>query len=166
MAQILTRFKMNWLGDWVTGNEWRRTFARVVALVCIYWVLTINLAPPDAVLYKDAETGELDIKPGKPAPPLQLLLFHTVSLSFGLYTLVVLTKLRRMIRRRYEIPPTYLGSGDVEDCCISFWCGCCSVAQMARQTCDYEHQSAACCSPTGLGVSLGISYAHESVLTV
>ena len=31
-----------------------------------------------------------------------------------------------------------------------FWCSCCTVAQMARHTADYETYAARCCSDTGL----------------
>jgi hypothetical protein len=31
-----------------------------------------------------------------------------------------------------------------------YWCNCCTVAQMARHTGDYEAHGARCCSETGL----------------
>jgi Cys-rich protein (TIGR01571 family) len=76
-------------------------------------------------------------------------LYNTISWIFGLYTLVVLTRLRRAVRQRYGILSAAAFDGFGEDFCISFWCGCCSVAQMARQTCD-DDDVAACCTTTGL----------------
>lgn len=82
-------------------------------------------------------------------------LYNTINWIFGLYTLIVLTKLRRSIRRKYNIYSGAALDGLGEDICISFWCGCCSIAQMARQTQHYHHDDeneamASCCSPTGL----------------
>ena len=82
---------------------------------------------------------------------LRKYLYHTCSWIFGFYTLIVLTHLRRAIRMRYRIPSQAAFDGYIEDICMSFWCGCCSVAQMARQTCHYEEDDiATCCTATGL----------------
>lgn len=153
MAQVLTRFKMNWIGN--PTSHWRGTFGRVVVIVSVYWIVTILLAPPAAKWVFNEETGKSEFVAGESLPPFQAALYNIVTWSFGFYTLIVLTRLRRKVRIRFEIPPTSecFGGGECEDCCISFWCAPCSVAQIARQTCDYEHQSAACCSPTGLGAS-------------
>lgn len=152
MAQVLTRLKMNWRGEQAPDHEWKRTFGRVFCLVCLYWILTTVLAPPSPVIWQDPATGKLIRLPTEPVTTLQYICYHLVSWSFAFYTLVVLTKLRRQIRLRYEIPLQYpAAAGHMEDCCIAFWCGCCAVSQMARQTCDYDEQPAACCSPNGLG---------------
>lgn len=89
---------------------------------------------------------------------IRSFLHNFISWIIGLYTFIVLLKLRRAIRKRYNILPNnnnnnnnccYYSSDDWEDCCISCWCGCCSVTQMARQTCDYEEVQPSCCSDTG-----------------
>ena len=144
MAQILTRLKLNWLGE--PGYEWQKTFRKVFGIVCVYWVLTTVLSPPP--MYTTDANGMM-VPTGTVVPKWQATLNSLVFWSFALYTLLVLTKLRRSIRQRFEIPSRH----PAEDCCVSFWCGCCSVAQMARQTCDYHRQAAVCCSTTGLGVS-------------
>ena len=38
---------------------------------------------------------------------------------------------RRAIRARDRIPPG--DCGDLDDCCVSYWCGWCSLIQMLRQ---------------------------------
>ena len=149
MAQVLTRLKLNWLGDLAPENEWRRTFSRIFALVSVYWILSYFLAPAPAA-YDWDEHGEWVRVPAVEGSLWQERLYNFLTWVFGVYSLIVLTKLRRMVRLRYEIPVTFAVLGEYEDCCLSFWCGCCAVAQMARHTCDYSHQRAACCSPTGL----------------
>lgn len=150
MAQVLTRMKMNWLGEQAPDHEWKRTFGRVCVVVCGYWVLTTLFSPPSSTLIQDPESGKIMRILPEHAHPVQLLIYNLVSWSFALYTLVIITKLRRHVRQRYEIPIRYPFLGNMEDVCVSFWCGCCAVSQMARQTCDYEQQSGSCCSPDGL----------------
>jgi Cys-rich protein (TIGR01571 family) len=70
----------------------------------------------------------------------QWLLVYTVLLIW------LLCKTRGHIRNKYKIPSA-LGC---EYCCCAFWCTCCTVAQMARHTGDYETYQGMCCSETGL----------------
>ena len=48
------------------------------------------------------------------------------SMVYGTY---VLCNARRRFRKRDRIA----SKGDCEDCCVSYWCGCCSIIQMLRQ---------------------------------
>ena len=43
-----------------------------------------------------------------------------------------------------------------EDCCCSFWCHCCTIAQMMRHTADYDKYDAQCCNDTGFASSSDI----------
>ena len=54
--------------------------------------------------------------------------------------------LRRHVRERYEIPTTT----KLDDCFCAFFCSCCSVIQMARQTHDDKEYPGYCCTTTGL----------------
>ena len=156
MAQVLTRLRMNWLGqENVPDEEWRGTFRRLLVLVSLYWTLTLLLAPPAPVLLSDPATGNVVVAPPQSTQPLLFqFLYRCIFWSFSLYTVYLLTRLRRVVRKRYEIPLQRPSSPPLlEDVCLSFWCSCCTVAQVARQTCDYEQQRPACCSKTGLGVS-------------
>jgi Cys-rich protein (TIGR01571 family) len=166
MAQVLTRLKMNWVGEEnVPDHEWRRCFRRILVLVCLYWPISLLLAPPTPLFLSDPSTGNVVVAPPQSSQtPLNGFLYKLVSWTFGIYTILLLTRLRRAVRRKYEIPLRYPSLGvaaHLEDVCLSFWCGCCTVAQVARQTCDYERQTAACCSSTGLG-----SQTHYPILVV
>ena len=54
--------------------------------------------------------------------------FGLVTTIAGTYFLCVS---RRALRARDRIPPG--ACGDLDDCCVSYWCGCCSLVQMLRQ---------------------------------
>lgn len=156
MAQVLTRLKMNWWGEEnVPDHEWHRTFRRIFVLVCLYWVLSSLLAPPMPVLQADPITGDMVVMSSQSAQPrFNEFLYRLVSWVFGIYTIILLTRLRRAVRRKYEIPLRRSLWGDLailEDFGLAVCCGCCTVAQLARQTCDYDRQRAAACSSTGLG---------------
>jgi hypothetical protein len=148
MAQVLTRLKMNWCGDRAPEYEWKRTFRKVVVIVGLYWGMTILLSP-----YHGKEE----------APFLQTMLYRMVGWAFTIYTLFVLTKLRQQVRLMFDIPVRIWCFGPWEDLCLSFWCGLCVVSQVARQTCEYEEQRAACWSSTGL---MSSSRESTTVMTV
>jgi Cys-rich protein (TIGR01571 family) len=57
-------------------------------------------------------------------------------------------KAREYLRHQYNIEPEMCGS--CEDCCCAYWCGPCTLCQMARHTADYHVHKAECCSATGL----------------
>lgn len=164
-AQIMTRLRLNWLGDPESSSqESALTFYRVLLIVFVYWVISTFTAPsmPVDVIEVDDVTGALveveDFHLHRSI--LKSLIYNVANFAFGLYTLLILTKLRHHIRRLDQIPPAptcclrnnvcVSDAFAVEDCCMAFWCGCCSVAQMARQTTDYANDPAACCSTTGL----------------
>jgi Cys-rich protein (TIGR01571 family) len=138
MAQGLTRLKLNWLGERAPDHEWKRTFVNVCWIVAFYWILTTLLSP-----YNGNEA----------APWFQWTFYRLIGWAFTIYTWVVLTRLRRSVRLVFEIPVRYKYLGQLEDFCIAFWCGCCAVSQMARQTCDYDEHSGACFSVTGVASS-------------
>jgi Cys-rich protein (TIGR01571 family) len=76
------------------------------------------------------------------SPPFVLFLFIASSL-FTFFR-------RRAVRERYSIPNSTCFPSTMEDCCCAFFCGCCTVSQLARHTADYHDRNAACCSNTGL----------------
>uniref|UniRef100_A0A7S1D7B1 Uncharacterized protein n=1 Tax=Cyclophora tenuis TaxID=216820 RepID=A0A7S1D7B1_CYCTE len=142
MAQVLTRLRMNWLGDAAPESQWKQTFCRIVILVVLFIIITTITAPPppkynNGVAYYPGYAMWKDIT------------YHVVTVAFGLYYLIVLCKTRRAVREKYDIPPDKR-CGDCEDFCCAFWCACCTVAQVARQTADYDQRRAVCCSDTGL----------------
>lgn len=74
-----------------------------------------------------------------------------VGIAFIIYTLVYGTRLRKTFRTKYEVPASVFGdAGCWDDCCCTFWCGCCTIIQMARQTHDEDQYPYQCCTSTGL----------------
>jgi PLAC8 family len=186
MAQVLTRLRLDWRGDPTTESH--KTFPTVLGIVIAYFLLSVILAPRKNDDINDNNYNNQDdayIAVGTLKHSVQSVLYNTLYLAFAVYTWLVLTKLRTVVRLRYAIPPASSSSvslrggslqqgaatagslcgGIGEDLCISFWCGCCSVAQMARQTAEYDVQSAACCSRTGLVTNPSAAF-PSSVLNV
>ena len=146
MAQVLTRMKMNWLGESGPESEWRQTFKRVLCIFVSYIVADLVLRPFSVQHY--AKVGGTRHPVGPPPAPVLAALNNLISTAFGLYVLIVLMRLRSFIRERNQIPEKRcIGCEDL--CCAAF-CGCCTVAQLARQTADYKERRALCCSDTGL----------------
>jgi len=58
-------------------------------------------------------------------------------IAIGLFVLTC--ALRGTLRRQMNIQ-----GSDCDDCCVSFWCQCCALAQMARQLHDYRRSWAGC----------------------
>ena len=77
------------------------------------------------------------------------LWFPILTVIFLIYALIYGTRMRRAYREKYNVPAECCGDG-VEDCCIVFWCGCCSDIQLARQTHDEHKYPYQCCTKTGL----------------
>jgi Cys-rich protein (TIGR01571 family) len=71
-----------------------------------------------------------------------------LAAAYGLFVLVMLIRTRSHIRAKYQIPEE--NCKGCEDCCCAFWCGACTVCQMARHTADYSQYNASCCTETGL----------------
>jgi PLAC8 family len=202
-AQILTRLKLNWLGDPMhEGNPHQRkapgkttqaTFHHVLLMVILYWCLSTltdphHLPGPTSLIFYEGilfnESNEQQQRDDN------YILYNVINVLFGVYTFLLLTKLRYQTRRAHRIPPSnpwdiligYCTGGKisdiqdvntsyaddngacVDDCCMAVFCGCCSVAQMARQTAayhscscddelssmDHQYEHAVCCSINGL----------------
>lgn len=152
MAQVLTRLKMDWLGEPAPEYSWRKTFRIILCIVIIFFVLAMFLSPPSPDIVEDG-SGNLDVIQVE-SPLWKTVLYNILTFSFGLYTLIVLMKARRAVRERYEIPQERCCG--FEDICCAFWCGCCTVSQLARQTANYQERRAVCCSDTGLPATVPV----------
>jgi Cys-rich protein (TIGR01571 family) len=150
MAQVLTRLKLDMFANPTPSDEWRMTFKRILILVVCYFIFYTIFSPPSPGIEVDDE-GKFIVIPVD-CPSWQRALYSTGSTLFGIYTLIVLMKTRAAVRARYSIPEQRCHG--MEDCCCAFWCGCCTVAQVARQTANYHQQRAVCCSDTGLPHSM------------
>ncbi|ETW03940.1 hypothetical protein H310_04355 [Aphanomyces invadans] len=54
------------------------------------------------------------------------LVWSWLSLAIQVLALVLVMVVRKRFRTAFQIP-----GSDIEDCCCSFWCSCCVMAQMA-----------------------------------
>jgi Cys-rich protein (TIGR01571 family) len=135
MGQVLTRMQRTWCGDPVTTrSQYKRTFPTLLWLTVAYWMVWIFF--------------HCDHDHGGNCHGWRHGILGTVRLVWFLYTVIVMIKLRKAVRERYQIPQTHCQG--CEDCCCVVFCSCCTMAQMARQTADYERQRAYCCTDTGL----------------
>jgi PLAC8 family len=169
MAQVLTRLKLDWMAQPGPDSAWQYTFRRIFTIVLVYWLIYLTMAPPTSAYEYDENTHTSVLLPG--AYPAWKNTVYTMSFwLFTVYTVIVMTRLRRQVRVRYDISvkyPAYMG--DLwEDACVSIWCGCCSIAQLARQTADYDKEGAAYCTKTGLVDDVASHYSGNpaTVLTV
>mmetsp|Transcript_17379 Transcript_17379/g.42223 ORF Transcript_17379/g.42223 Transcript_17379/m.42223 type:complete len:249 (-) Transcript_17379:1579-2325(-) len=136
MAQIMTRMSLTWLGE-PAGQKiaTQNTFKVVVLLFVSYMIYSTSL-----------EIASLDYNPS--TVPIEILVLKIVgSVLFGVWSLYSLCKMRQSVRMQYQIPEERCVG--CEDLCCSFFCTCCTLAQMARHTGEYETYPAVCCSTTG-----------------
>ncbi|GAX10397.1 hypothetical protein FisN_3Lu622 [Fistulifera solaris] len=73
-----------------------------------------------------------------------------VSILFIVWRVVVGTCTRFHMRQKYQIPGSTFGDGYLDDCCCTFWCGCCTTIQQSRHSHDEKVHPYDCCSKTGL----------------
>ena len=114
MAQVLTRMNMSWLAERHSSDS-PKTFSRVLCLVIAYFVVESLLTPPaphveivgndstmhhhgmmttppDGEMVGDDMNPEVIITPAD-VPFMQGMLYQSIRLAFGLYSLIVLIKL-------------------------------------------------------------------------
>ena len=157
LAQIMTRLDLDWLGDvnqHANGETNRRTtFQRIICLVATYFASKIILVSITffGVFTRTAEKPSSSTDDALLSGAICYHISVVLDYIFGLYTIFLIIKARSIIRIKSGIsspcPPC---PNSVIDCCWAFWCGCCTVAQMARHTADYRHNNAACCTESGL----------------
>lgn len=148
LAQVMRRMQLNWFGQDTGPNASAATFKTVLGIVILYHVLNQTFGM--------LMLGFLPVTDANGNPPASLPMGYVVlstlryllHVSFFIYSLVCMIRVRSYIRSKYAIPEKQCAG--CEDCCCSFWCACCSVTQMARHTADYDTYRAACCTETGL----------------
>jgi Cys-rich protein (TIGR01571 family) len=116
------------------------------------WLLFLLVDHGLTVVY-NAYLSPLRRRDGKDVvlPPILYVIMTvraTWHIVFAMYLIVATMKTREFIRNKYSIPEQ--NCAGCEDCCCSFWCSCCTIAQMARHTADYDTYRAAACTETGL----------------
>lgn len=124
----MTRLKMTWLAKDAPANEWKNTFRTMIYITLGYIVLNLILSPADPDDYS--------------------VLYNILVFIYSVFMIYLVTKVRREVRRRHEIPEEQcIGCEDVV--CAAF-CGCCTVSQLARQTADYDLDEGQFMTPDGL----------------
>lgn len=149
LGQVMTRIKLNLLANPRATDEktfWT-PFKFLFAMTAGY--ILIRVITQAIIDYKADCDDERDEEDSYPAwadamETVRVLIF----LAFFVFVTVLITKTRRFLRRKKNIPAE--NCGKIEDCCLAFWCPCCTICHMARSTGDYEKYGARCCSETGL----------------
>lgn len=149
LGQVMTRMKLNLCAEPAvrgTSTTWSPFKVILVAFIA-YNVIDYGITMATLPYRVFDETGQQV----SAAPGVAFVLFmrNMIRLSVYVYILMALVKTRAHIRRTFGIPET--SCRGCEDICCAFWCGCCTITQMARHTADYRTYRAACCSETGLG---------------
>jgi Cys-rich protein (TIGR01571 family) len=152
LGQVMTRMNLSPFAEpYIRGTSHTRRWTTCGILSVVALVMCIGLNSLAMVVtphpYVD-EDGVIQPDPTPPSPFWRLV-YHLLLVSWVLYILLAICKTRAYVRQTYGIPET--SCRGCEDCCCTFWCGCCTITQMARHTADYRTYHGACCSSTGLG---------------
>ena len=138
MAQVMTRMHLTWLGEPGPLAATQNTFRVVVILLISYIVYSSTL-----------ELASLDYQQQE-VPTYMVVMKLVGSMLWVIWTTYSLCRTRQSIREQYSIPEQRCHG--CEDLCCSFFCTCCSLAQMARHTGEYETYPGKICTDTGLPV--------------
>lgn len=138
MGQVMQRARLDWLGFHSTKEIAMGTF-RIVLVLSISSIIFSNAMD----LYEDNFWNN-----GQEPPAFVLTLKYCGEFLFALWAIFALYKTRRSIRQRYDIPEERCHG--CEDLACSILCSCCTIAQLARHTGEYETYQGKFCSETGL----------------
>jgi Cys-rich protein (TIGR01571 family) len=146
MGQVMTRMRLGWSAE---SSGYRlgglSQFKIMVILTVFYYAVYMSVG---AVAEPYTNMSDVSAPPVVPGWVALLIGFRSlVGIGVFMYVLIARIRTRAYIRNKYAIPEQYCSGCD--DCCLSFWCGCCTTAQMLRHTVDYGAHSADCCSETG-----------------
>jgi len=133
----MTRMGLNWAGSPIErpGPNTRSAFKVIFCIVVVFWIIYSVLAGVSAAV--ESTTGGTVYVP-----------YYILGWVYVVFFLFIVIRTRGYIREKYGIREKYCEG--CQDCCLGFWCPCCTVAQMARHTADYRTYSAGCCTETGL----------------
>eukprot|EP00584_Thalassiosira_punctigera_P011158 CAMPEP_0172529610 /NCGR_PEP_ID=MMETSP1067-20121228/3655_1 /TAXON_ID=265564 ORGANISM="Thalassiosira punctigera, Strain Tpunct2005C2" /NCGR_SAMPLE_ID=MMETSP1067 /ASSEMBLY_ACC=CAM_ASM_000444 /LENGTH=288 /DNA_ID=CAMNT_0013313699 /DNA_START=21 /DNA_END=887 /DNA_ORIENTATION=+ len=141
-GQILHRLKLTWLAREGTDPQVAATF-RILVYITLGFLLAVETLKYVTPYYTDEY--------GYPTSNAGYALVYgrsVLELTLSAFTIFLVARTRKRIREKYAIPEQQCVG--CEDCCCSFWCNCCTVAQMARHTADYDTYAGLCCSETGM----------------
>jgi len=151
LGQVMTRMKLSLAGN-PTNNAsnpdaWSPFKVLLVGFIAYVAMEQFVSMLKLSYMNLDENTGTYTLSDDAPVlVVLMMALNHILRIAVVIYLLVLMFRTRRHIRRTYNIH-----GGECEDCCCAYWCGFCTVSQMARHTADYRTYQATCCTETGLG---------------
>jgi Cys-rich protein (TIGR01571 family) len=129
-------------GSSVAGYK-RGTTLFLVACVVDFLLIAPILEATTAVAQQDGHGGEQQSNMSFGTQCFYVL--WTIALtSIAIYSVV---QLRAAVRAKYGISPGRCGT--CEDVCCVVCCHSCTLAQLARQTADYDEEEAHCCTVDG-----------------
>jgi len=147
LGQVMTRLKLDWIGDPAPAGVWKNTF-RIMFRLTIAYVVFYLIFSPHTPFGDDGDDDDDDDDDD------DIQFFNLVSSLFAALTLFITFKVRKHIRTKDQIPETdCIGC---EDFCCSLCCGCCVAAQMARHTTNYDTEEAEFFSNRGIRASEGV----------
>ena len=181
-TQLLTRMKLTWFGDATTAasssssssDAYKNTFCTVAMIWIVSSVLTSLLYCPlqipnvtEAPLLKQEQESvlfpTLDMIENPECPYWRYCIGKLVPFVTGVYTLLVMMKLRNAIRTEYHIHNEKCNN-ECGDCCCIWCCGCCTAIQLAHQTTNYDEVAAACCTSTGLFSPSTTTQSYDAII--
>jgi len=140
LGQVMTRLKLDWLARPASDEDFKKTFKITVGIFIVYTLFGMFFSPSIDVSTEvddDRIIAENDNS-----------VYNFVNFIYGVFLVVVMTVVRKMVREKYQIPEQRcIGC---EDFCCAFWCSCCTVSQLARQTADYDVNEGAFFTNDGL----------------
>lgn len=178
MGQVLTRMKLGWCGNPV-GRAYKRTTCTWIFLTLLFMFLrsrykdcladdptsnSVWRGTLDGVMETLDDDDDVDLKhlrqhikdleskhPGihnrhSNCTSDDLETLQTIQSIWFWTTVIVLAKLRHAVRKAHGIADSCC----CEDLICAAYCGCCTVAQLARQTANYREQRAYFFTDTGL----------------
>jgi Cys-rich protein (TIGR01571 family) len=145
LGQIMTRLNLNVCGNRSNTPRSEQGYCQPFYIMCIIafslWFLNIVNFQASTIAF--AVSGSPEKVAFHPS-----ILFVIVTYAAVIYMIVVHTKTRNQLRRKYRIGTNEACCGD---CCCATFCGVYSICQMARHTAEYHHtHRARCCTQTGL----------------
>lgn len=148
VGQVMQRLKLTWCANQGgTAAQTNSTFRILLwTTIAFHIIRGVLQSLSGGYSFDISQSGQAQTMPAS-----FYALTYTNSLLGFFYAIgiiILVCKTRRRIRDRYNIPEQ--SCRGCEDCCCAYWCTCCTVAQMARHTADYDTYAARCCSETGL----------------
>jgi Cys-rich protein (TIGR01571 family) len=138
MAQVMTRSQLTCFGSPGSPIKTKNTFYIVLGCVIFYIMFSSTMALLELPY---AESSKV---------PLYLTIISTAgNMLFTCWSVYSLCKTRESIRVQYGIREEYCCPARCEDLCCAFCCTCCTAAQLARHTGEYETYPGVCCTETG-----------------